>query len=205
MTPSKYQNIKLLQDAGIILRKGPNYPDGFKLKSGKISDVYINMRDLIKSPTTLNFMMHDLYLLNYDSNYHKPGACVLGIPTMGAVFAPIFAYKTGIPLAVIRQNKKDHGVGNTIEGTLTNRIIIIDDVITTGLSINEALDQFVKPKFGSDYTLDVYVLVDRQEHQLENVHSILTLSEIEEWKPLEADNTYEYQAWVKKGKENISK
>jgi orotate phosphoribosyltransferase len=166
-----------LHENKIILRKGPEYPDGFVLKSGKKSDIYINIRDLIKNPSLFGYVMHQMFQL-LANKAKKAGSCILGIPTMGAVIAPIMAYKLSVPLTVIRQHQKDHGVGHDIEGTLTNRIIIIDDVITSGSSIKEAVQKYIEPRFGQDYELDIYVIIDREQHSLSSVHSLATLTEI---------------------------
>jgi len=166
--------IKKFFEAGIIKRQGLEYPDGFKLKSGKTSDIYINIRDLIKVPTLFNYTMQALYSMICDNYKENQLPCILGIPTMGAVIAPIIAYKKAYPLAVIRQRKKDHGLGNDIEGTLLSNVIMIDDVITTGSSIEETVSDYLKG------TYDVYpfVIVDRQEHRDVEVWSLMTLEEI---------------------------
>jgi orotate phosphoribosyltransferase len=177
----KNQIIGKLYEHKIILRKGPEYPDGFLLKSGKRSDIYINIRDLIKIPTLFNYIVHCLFELVID-NSDKPGSCIMGIPTMGAVIAPIIAYKAATPLAVIRQHKKSHGVGHSIEGSLTNKIIMIDDVITSGSSIKETLLDYVEPEFDQDYKLSIFVIIDREQHGLDNVHSLATLSEIRKFR-----------------------
>ena len=177
----KDQIIDQLYQSGIVLRKGPDYPDGFILKSGKKSDIYINLRDLIKTPTSFNIIMYTFF--DMMSDYDKTDACILGVPTMGAVISPVMAYKLGLPQAVVRMHKKLHGVGNEIEGKLTNRIAMIDDVITTGSSIKEIIQDYIEPEFDQDYQLDIFVVVDREQHDLENVHSLAKLSEIKKWKP----------------------
>ena len=133
------------------------------------------------------------------SDYNKDGACVLGIPTMGSVIAPVMAYRLCLPQAVIRLHKKLHGVGNEIEGQLSNRIAIIDDVITTGSSIKEAIQDYIEPEFDQDYELDIFVVVDREDHDLPNVHSLATLSEIKKWKPKKKTDEFQYGANIKRG------
>ena len=182
--------IDQLHEAGVILRKGPDYPNGFVLKSGKKSDIYVNLRDLIKRPTAFNIIMYCMFDLM--SDYDKSGACVLGVPTMGAVISPVMAYKLLLPQAVIRQHKKFHGVGNEIEGKLSNRIAVIDDVITSGSSIKEVVQDYIEPEFDQDYELDIFVVVDREEHDMPNVHSLAKLSEIKRWKPRKVEDEYRY-------------
>lgn len=180
------QLIEKFHQYGIIKRKGADYPEGFKLKSGKISDIYINIRDLIRIPTLFNFTMHAMYqLINLNYNNSLGDSCVIGIPTMGAVIAPIMAYKKSYKLAVIRQNKRDHGIGKEIEGELTPNVIMIDDVVTSGLSIKETIENYITPALGDNYNLDIFVIVDRQEkdNQIEHLHSLVTLDEIRRFEP----------------------
>lgn len=182
MPYEKEQLVQKLYEAGIILQQGDQWPNGFLLKSGKWSDIYINLRDLIRTPTTFNIVMYSLFQLIFDT-YNKTGACVLGIPTMGAVIAPIMAYKLSLPQAVRRQRSKLHGVGNEIEGELSKKVLLIDDVITSGKSIREVSQDVIEPVYDQDYQLDTYVIVDREQHDVKNVKSLLTLSEIRKWKP----------------------
>jgi orotate phosphoribosyltransferase len=185
------QLIEKYHKFGIIKRKGPDYPDGFKLKSGKISDIYINIRDLIRIPSLFNFTMHAMHQLitdKYNNTIQNP--CMIGIPTMGAVIAPIMAYKKGCRLVVIRQNKRDHGIGKELEGDLTPHIIIIDDVITSGSSRDETIERYIKPVFGKDYQLDTFVIVDRREgKKAGTVHSLATLGEIRKFDPNDKEET----------------
>jgi orotate phosphoribosyltransferase len=178
----KDQIIEKLYQGKIILKKGSDYPEGFILKSGKQSDIYINLRDLIKTPTIFNLTMFWLHNL-VANKYSKANSCVMGVPTMGAVMAPIIAYKLGMPQAVIRQKNKDHGVGSAIEGRMLSRIALIDDVITSGSSVTEIIQNYIEPVYGADYELDVFVIVDREQHSMQNVHSLVKLSDIEQWKP----------------------
>jgi orotate phosphoribosyltransferase len=181
--------IQKFYDYEIIKRQGPKYPDGFLLKSGVRSDLYINIRDLIKHPTLFNFTMHCMHQLicdtYFDEGHDLPS--VIGIPTMGAVIAPIMAYKKSWPLAVIRHHKKDHGIGSDVEGTLSNNIVVIDDVITSGSSIVEMADKYIRPRYGEDWSSQVFVIVDRQAHTLAclgGVKSLMTLQEIRDFKPM---------------------
>jgi orotate phosphoribosyltransferase len=183
----KKELIRRFYENNIILQKGPNYPEGFLLKSGKQTDIYINLRDLLKNPALFGYAMYaftELINKSFKTSYY---ATILGIPTMGAVMAPIVAYKKCWPLAVIRTRQKDHGVGKSIEGELREHLIIIDDVITTGLSIRENLEKHILPvyklKFGdkSEPKIRVFVLIDREEHDFDNVQSLATLSEIKEF------------------------
>jgi orotate phosphoribosyltransferase len=180
------QLIARFHECGIIKRQGPDYPEGFTLKSGLKSDIYINIRDLIKYPPVFNFTMHIFWqFINSRYNNQLKDPCIIGIPTMGAAIAPIVAYKRLNKLVVIRQSKKDHGIGKALEGDLTHNIILIDDVITSGSSIKETISNHIVPVFGDNYNLDVFVIVDRRENQESDfkLHSLATLDEIKKFDP----------------------
>ena len=103
---------------------------------------------------------------------------------MGAVIAPIMAYKKSFRLVVIRQSKKDHGIGRNIEGDFTRNIIMVDDVVTSGSSIKETTENYIAPAFGKDYNLGLFVIVDRQEGSDKmSVQSLATLEEIKQFEP----------------------
>src|SRR5512139_1924006 len=153
MKGDKNQLIKLLHEAKVILRRGPDHPQGFVLASGKKSDIYVDIRSLIKHQSAWSYSIFCLYNLLANSKVKRKESCVLGVPTMGAVMSPIIAYQNGLPLVVIRQHKKEHGVGKDIEGDLKSHIIIIDDVITTGSSIKKIEEELLKPNL-TKYDLD---------------------------------------------------
>jgi orotate phosphoribosyltransferase len=175
------QLIQKFHDFKIIKRKGPEYPKGFTLKSGAKSDIYIDIRDLIKHPSLFNFTMFSMHQM-LCTEYDGPDPTIIGIPTMGAVIAPIMAYKRGWHLAVIRQHKKTHGIGHDIEGVMNNQLVVVDDVITSGTSLREMCDTHFVSRWGNDYQVEMFVIVDRQNHSIPNVHSLMTLEEIKKWK-----------------------
>ena len=177
---NKNQLLKMYHELGIILRKGPEHPKGFLLKSGKKSDIYINIRDLIKYQAAWSYTIFCLSKLVGDANLKKKNSCILGVPTMGAVLAPIIAYQNQFPLAIIRQHKKDHGVGSEVEGTLNRNIVVIDDVITTGSSILEIENQYFPNNYDS---LNIFVIVDREQHPFKKVYSLMTLEDIKKYRP----------------------
>jgi orotate phosphoribosyltransferase len=157
-----------------------NRPEGIKLKSGKVSNIYVNFRSIGNSPGLFYFIVRELSSLILNKVY-KPRLdtpTIVGIPTMGTSLGISTAYNLSFPFALIRQRMKEHGIGNKIEGDLTSHIILVDDVITSGASVQETID-LIDPLWNSKpYKFDIVTIVDRQDHSLENVHSLLTLDEI---------------------------
>ena len=64
------------------------------------------------------------------------------VPTSGLVFTSALAYEIFKPLIYIRKEAKGYGVNNLIEGKFEkeNKVLLIDDVITTGKSLVHAVD-----------------------------------------------------------------
>jgi len=87
---------------------------------------------------------------------------ILGVPTAGIPFATVVSQKLGIPLIYYRQARKEHGVRKKIEGILerNDRILVIDDLITTGESVIEAAE-VVRDQGG--VVNELVVLLDREQ------------------------------------------
>ena len=70
------------------------------------------------------------------------GPAYKGIP-LGAVISVALAqeHQIDVPVSFNRKEAKDHGEGGTILGApLSGRILIVDDVISAGTSVNESVD-----------------------------------------------------------------
>jgi len=135
----------------------------FKLASGKLSKYYINCK-----PTTLN--PEGMYLIGNiifdkirDIKIDAIGGISLGAnPIADAV--SMISYQKGkfIKPFYVREKIKDHGIVNKIEGDICkgDRVIIVDDVITTGSSTIKAIE--CAREEGLE-VVKVIFLVDREE------------------------------------------
>jgi orotate phosphoribosyltransferase len=129
----------------------------FVLTSGKISPYYLDLRRLPNYPAEFNEVvnkaMEVLKGINFD--------IILGIATGGVPFASFLACKLGKPLGYIRSEKKGYGTDKLIEAYVEKKkVIIVDDVATTGGSIARAVDEVRKSGGEVEYAL---VIVDREE------------------------------------------
>ena len=136
----------------------------FTLKSGRKSPYFFNA-GLFNSGAALadlgRFYAQAIvdYGLRFDVLF---GPAYKGIP-LAAVTAVALAEQHGIdtPYAFNRKEAKDHGEGGTIVGApLAGRVLIIDDVITAGTAIGEAVDLI--RAHGAE-PCGVVICLDRQE------------------------------------------
>ena len=136
----------------------------YKLKSGRISPYFFNtgLFNDGESLTKLGRFYAEALQnseIKFDMIY---GPAYKGIPlasTMAISFHEIFG--KNYPFCFNRKEIKDHGEGGfTFGAEIQNRVIIIDDVISAGTSINESIN-IIQPKGGT--VVGAIVAVNRQE------------------------------------------
>tara|TARA_R110001592_G_scaffold1874_12_gene11403 strand:- start:8835 stop:9488 length:654 start_codon:yes stop_codon:yes gene_type:complete len=90
------------------------------------------------------------------------GPAYKGIPLAAATACALADYhQRDVPFAYNRKEKKDHGEGGSLVGAaLSGRILIIDDVITAGTAIREAIAMIEQA--GAEVA-GVAIGLDRQE------------------------------------------
>lgn len=155
----------------IIYRKSFKYSQepSFKLVSGKMSRFYVNCKPTTLSPRGMFLVGHLVFDAIKDLAPDGIGGLTFGADPMAVATAFVSELK-GKPFNAfsIRKTQKDHGIIKWVEGDMTpgQRVVIIDDVATTGGSTIKAI-----VRAGSE-ELDVVkavILVDRQEGGLENI------------------------------------
>lgn len=158
----------------------------FKLKSGEVSKYYLDLRRTISYPRLLSTMA-DAYIEVLDEiKGRKRIDGLAAIPISAIPVTTLISQKTKLPFVYPRLLVKPHGTGNSIEGSFSagDRMVLIDDVITTAQSKIEAI--MILEEAGLEVT-DLIVLVNRKESekafmdlQLRNIwlHSYTTLNEL---------------------------
>ncbi len=131
----------------------------FTLSGGRISPYYLDLRVIPSFPDAFHTCSE---LLGKSARSIEGIDKIGGIPTGGLPWASVLAYTLSKPLVYTRKDIKLHGREKTVEGILTpgERVLLIDDVITTGKNILTAL-QSIRGEGG--VVEDALVLLDRQE------------------------------------------
>lgn len=128
----------------------------FTLKNGEISKYYFDMKYLISNPNLLCEVGDKLYKMLNDFDI------ICGIPYGALPIATYISTKYNKPLIYIRDIKKNYGTQQLIEGKYNknDRCVIIDDVITSGNSLENEI-QKLKDKVN---IVDIAVIINRQQN-----------------------------------------
>ena len=114
----------------------------FTLKSGRKSPYFFNASALIEHGS-LDKLGEILAAKVKDSNLEFDmifGPAYKGI-FLGSILATKLSKEKNTPICFNRKEVKDHGEGGSLIGALPKgNVLIIDDVISSGLAIREALD-----------------------------------------------------------------
>lgn len=152
----------------------------FKLHSGKTSRIYLDLRVLVSYPNVLRMATAVYCRLIENLKFDLLAAP----PVAGLPFGTALCLKMDLPLVYPRKTAKSYGTGKEIEGhwKVGQKAVIIDDVITSGDSILQAI---VALKTAGLQIKDAVVLVDWEQNGIENlktqgyrVHSAMTISHL---------------------------
>jgi len=152
----------------------------FTLTSGKKSPIYIDLRVIPSYPEVFE-RITEIYLeiiKNEVGSFDK----VAGVPTAGLPIATLVSYKLKAPMIYVRKSAKAHGTRSMVEGVLNldDRVLIVDDLVTTGSSIAETAKAV---RLSGGIVEHAVVLIDREQGGIENLlkegirlHSLLNIT-----------------------------
>ena len=136
----------------------------FTLKSGRISPYFFNagLFNSGRALAELGACYAQVIVeqsLDFDVLF---GPAYKGIPLVSAIAVALFSdHSIDKPYAFNRKEAKDHGEGGRIVGADAHgRVLVVDDVITAGTAIREAVD-IIAAEGGA--TTAILIALDRQE------------------------------------------
>lgn len=136
----------------------------FKLASGRMSDLYVDVR-----ATSLHaegcYRIAQLLLARMHPDVVGVGGMTLGADPIACATAAV-GWGTGRALHafLIRKEVKEHGTGQAVEGLANlppgSRVCVVEDTTTTGGSLLKAIE---RAKAAGLEVVQVVTVVDRQE------------------------------------------
>ena len=158
----------------LLIEKAFRYSEEpvFKLVSGRMSNYYFNCKAVTLHPEGMHLIGNLIYDMIRDSGARGIGGLTLGAdPIADAVAYTSYLKGNPVEAFVVRKSAKSHGTMQWIEGNVQkgDRVVIVDDVITTGKSTIEAIN---KAKEAGLDVVKVIALVDRQEGGRENIETL---------------------------------
>ena len=155
----------------IVLEKSFQYRETppFTLASGKQSNYYFNCKPTTMDPEGMNLIGKVLFDMLKDTPITAAGGLTLGADPIANALS-VISFQEGKPIKsfTVRKEAKGHGTKSKIEGTLQQgeRIVVLDDVITTGGSTITAIEAVREAGLVIDR---VIAFVDREEGGRENI------------------------------------
>src|SRR5438309_2372620 len=155
-----------------IIRKRSFGRGEITLASGRKSDFYFNLKPTMLDPEGAALLAELTFEALKDDRLDYVGGLEMGaVPIAGAIAQ--LSWLKGHPIAAffVRKKPKEHGARLAVEGltrgeTLQGkRVVIVEDVTTTGGSAIKAVDAVREA--GGEVVL-VYTMVDREEGAAEN-------------------------------------
>lgn len=120
------------------IKLSPEKP--FKWASGWNSPIYCDNRVALSYPAARTAIKN--YLVQVIKANYPDCEAIAGVATAGIPQGALVADAMNLPFIYVRPEPKKHGMGNQIEGKVTEgqKVVLIEDLISTGGSSLKAVD-----------------------------------------------------------------
>ena len=117
----------------------------FVLKSGKRSNIYVNLKNLVSYPglmSSIGVMLSNMIRSEHDITQNTiPDIVLCGVPYGGIPIATTVSLIMNVEQVLLRKQQKSYGLKQLVEGNpRSNDVILIEDVVTSGSSVLEACE-----------------------------------------------------------------
>jgi orotate phosphoribosyltransferase len=163
----------------------------FTLASGKVSPIYFNMKTTMMHPRGAALCARGLLAVLADIEVDYIAGLEMGaVPLLSVVSAFTAGGDRPVPSFFVRKTPKQHGTQAKIDGLddvggetlVSRRVVLIDDVATSGGSIVQAVDEIEK---AGGVVKHAIVILDREEGATERLaprgialHSLFTARDL---------------------------
>lgn len=155
-------NRELLERLRGLLRREAVSTGKVPLSSGKVSNYYVDCKMVTLSAEGA-YLVARLILDELGPEVDAVGGPMIGAdPVAGAIAAVSYSEGRPVTAFIVRKEPKKHGKMKWVEGPLPEgaRVVIVDDVITTGASVLKAIEGI---EAAGCKVVKVIALVDRVE------------------------------------------
>jgi orotate phosphoribosyltransferase len=120
------------------IKLNPENP--FTWASGLRSPIYCDNRKTLSYPEVRSFI-RDAFTATIRESFSR-AEVIAGVATGGIAIGALVAEALDLPFIYVRSEAKKHGLGNQVEGVLKphQRVVVIEDLISTGSSSLKAVD-----------------------------------------------------------------